>query len=238
MPRVEVACGCHPHNAKHYDAALEAKLRAWLAKPSVVALGEIGLDYHYDFSPVEDQKRAFRAQLRLARELGLSVVLHVREAYDDAWEIMREEWFGAQAQDVDAAAKVAGDEAQTADGEAAACAQAPRVLLHCFTADWETLEPWIEAGCCVSFGGALTFGNADAVRDAAARVPLGQLLLETDAPYMAPKPLRGQKCESAQIVFTAQRLLEVRGITDLLDRFNVLHATYQNALELFHPSKA
>ena len=203
VPWVKIAAGCHPHNAAHYDDALEEKLRAWLRKPNVAALGEIGLDYHYDFSPVDDQKRAFRAQLRLAKEAGLPVVLHVREAHADAWEIMQNEGIPE-----------AG------------------VLLHCFTDTWETLEPWVEAGCAVSFGGALTFGNADAIRDAAAQVPTAQLLLETDAPYMAPKPLRGQKCEPAQMVFTAERLCEVRGIDDEYARREFLFATHKNALAL------
>lgn len=203
MPRVKVAAGCHPHNAARYDAALEEKLRTWLRKPHVAALGEIGLDYHYDFSPVADQKRAFRAQLRLAKEAGLPVVLHVREAHADAWEILQE---------------VGLPEAG--------------VLLHCFTDTWETLAPWVEAGCMVSFGGAVTFGNADAIRDAAAHVPTAQLLLETDAPYMAPKPLRGQECEPAQMVFTVERMCEVRGINDGYERRAFLFATQNNALEL------
>lgn len=106
------------------------------------------------------------------------------------------------------------------------------MLLHCFTADWAALEPWVEAGCYVSFGGAITFGSADAIRDAASRVPVDQLLLETDAPYMAPKPLRGQKCEPAQMVFTAQRMAEIRGVEDPLIRRNLLAALYDNALRL------
>lgn len=199
-----MACGCHPHNAKHYDEALEQKLRGWLRRPGVTALGEIGLDYHYDFSPVDEQKQAFRAQLRLAKEAGLPVVLHVREAHADAWEILQ-------------------DEGMPEAG----------VLLHCFTDTWETLEPWVNAGCFVSFGGAVTFGNADDIREAAARVPAEQMLLETDAPYMAPKPLRGLKCEPAQMVFTAARMLEVRGLEDAEDQRAFLRQTRDNAHALF-----
>ena len=84
-------------------------------------------------------------------------------------------------------------------------------ILHCFTNDWDTLEPWIEAGCSVTFGGALTFNNGDAIRDAAARVPEMQLMVETDSPYMAPKPLRGEVCEPAMVVFTESALADVRG---------------------------
>ena len=116
MPRVRIAVGCHPHNAKFYDDGLEADLRRMLKDPRVAALGEIGLDYHYDFSPCDDQREAFRRQLRLAKEAGLPVVLHLREAHDEALAIMREEGF---------------PEAGT--------------LLHCFNLDWATLEPWVEA---------------------------------------------------------------------------------------------
>ena len=106
-----------------------------LKDPRVAALGEIGLDYHYDFSPRDDQREAFRRQLRLAKEAGLPVALHLREAHDEALAIMREEGF---------------PEAGT--------------LLHCFNLDWATLEPWVEEGCYVAFGGALTFKNADDTR--------------------------------------------------------------------------
>ena len=130
VPRVRIAVGCHPHNAKFYDDGLEADLRRMLKDPRVAALGEIGLDYHYDFSPRDDQREAFRRQLRLAKEAGLPVVLHLREAHDEALAIMREEGF---------------PEAGT--------------LLHCFTLDWATLEPWVEEGCYVAFGGALPSGS-------------------------------------------------------------------------------
>ena len=136
--------GCHPHNAKHYDDALEARLRERLADPRVCAVGEVGLDYHYDFSPRDAQRDAFRRQVRVAKEAGLPVILHVREAHDEAFSLMQEEGF---------------PEAGT--------------LLHCYNLDWATLEPWLEAGCHVAFGGPLTFKKADEVRDAAARVPAG-----------------------------------------------------------------
>ena len=158
MPRIRIATGCHPHNAKYFDDGLEADLRARLADPRVCAVGEIGLDFHYDFSPREDQRRAFRRQVRLAKEAGLPVVLHVREAHDEALALMREEGF---------------PEAGT--------------LLHCFNLGWDVLEPWVEEGCYVAFGGPLTFKNADDVRDAASRVPVDRLVTETDAPYMTPR---------------------------------------------------
>ncbi len=174
--------GCHPHNAKFYNDSLEADLRALLMDPRVSALGEIGLDYHYDFSPRDDQRDAFRRQIRLAKECGLPIALHLREAHDEALAIMREEGF---------------PEAGT--------------LLHCFNLDWATLEPWVEADCYVAFGGALTFKNADDTREAAARVPANRLLTETDAPYMTPEPMRGMTCLPDHVLFTAACLTEVRG---------------------------
>lgn len=139
---MRIAAGLHPHNAKYWGPETEERLRAMLHDKRTSCLGEIGLDYHYDLSPREDQERAFRAQVRIAKEAGLPVMLHIREAHDDALAIMRDEGWPE-----------------------AGC------ILHCFTNDWDTLEPWIEAGCSVTFGGALTFNNGDAIRDAAARVP-------------------------------------------------------------------
>ena len=123
MPRVRFAVGCHPHNAKFYDDDLERALLDRLADPRVSAVGEIGLDYHYDFSPREDQREAFRRQIRVAKQAGLPVVLHIREAHDEAFAILQEEGF---------------PEAGT--------------LLHCFNLDWAELERWVEAGCHVAFG--------------------------------------------------------------------------------------
>lgn len=200
MPRVRFAVGCHPHNAKHYDDALEKQLLDRLADARVSAVGEIGLDYHYDFSPREAQREAFRRQIRVAKEAGLPVVLHIREAHDDAFSILQEEGF-------------------------------PRAgtLLHCFNLDWAELERWVEAGCYVAFGGPVTFKHADEVRDAASRVPEELLLTETDAPYMTPEPLRGATCGPEHVVFTADKLREVRSLAFGEERETFLRKLLANA---------
>lgn len=203
MPRVRIATGCHPHNAKHYDDALEAVLRERLADPRTAAVGEIGLDSHYDFSPRDDQRSAFRRQLRVAKECGLPVILHVREAHDEALAIMRDEGF---------------PEAGT--------------LLHCFNLDWAELERWVEAGCHVAFGGPVTFKHADEVRDAAAHVPEELLLTETDSPYMTPEPLRGATCGPEHVVFTTEKLCEVRDLAFGEERETFLRKLLANAYEL------
>ena len=156
--------GCHPHNAQHYDDALEAVLRERLHDARVSALGEVGLDYHYDLSPREAQREAFRRQIRLAKEAGLPAVLHLREAHDDGFALLSEEGF---------------PEAGT--------------LLHCFNLDAAELARWVDAGCFIAFGGPLTFKKAEEVREAAKLVPADRLLTETDAPYMTPEPLRGTR---------------------------------------------
>ena len=142
LPRLRLAAGVHPHNARFYDDAMESRLVKRLADPRICAVGEIGLDYHYDLSPRDDQRRAFRRQIRLAHATGLPAALHVREAHDEAFAILREEGF---------------PEAGT--------------LLHCFDLDWETLEPWVDRGCFVALGGALTFKRCQDTRDAVARTP-------------------------------------------------------------------
>ena len=200
MPRVRITVGCHPHNAKYYDDGLEDDLRKLLTDPRVSALGEIGLDYHYDFSPREAQREAFRRQIRLAKECGLPIALHLREAHDEALAILHEEGF---------------PEAGT--------------LLHCFNLDWATLEPWVAEGCFVAFGGALTFKASDDTREAAARVPLDRLLTETDAPYMTPEPMRGMLCSPDHVLFTAACLAEVRGCAPGEERKAFLKQLVENA---------
>lgn len=200
VPHVRIAVGCHPHNAEHYGDDLEALLRRRLTDPRVAAVGEIGLDYHYNFSTPDEQRMAFRRQVRLAKEAGLPVILHVREAHEEAFSLMQEEGF---------------PEAGT--------------LLHCFNLDWNTLEPWVDAGCFVAFGGPLTFKNADEVRDAAARAPLGRLVTETDAPYMTPEPMRGMTCGPEHVIFTAACLAEVRGCAPGIGREELLRTLMDNA---------
>ncbi len=197
--------GCHPHNAQHYDDALEAVLRERLHDARVSALGEVGLDYHYDLSPREAQREAFRRQIRLAKEAGLPVVLHMREAHDDGFALLSEEGF---------------PEAGT--------------LLHCFNLDAAELARWVDAGCFIAFGGPLTFKKAEEVREAAKLVPADRLLTETDAPYMTPEPLRGTACGPEHVAFTAAKLADVRGFEDLRTpaRGEFLRQTYLNALGL------
>lgn len=180
MPWVRIAVGCHPHNAASYTDDVESRLRELVRDRRVCAIGEIGLDYYYDLSPRDVQIDVFRRQLRLAHELDLPVVLHIRDAHDDALRVLEEEGF---------------PQAGT--------------LLHCCGLDPEELAPWIEHDCYVAFGGLLTFKRSDAVRAAALTVPKDRLVVETDAPYMTPEPMRGMPCEPAHVVFTAQRLCEI-----------------------------
>ena len=181
-PDVWAAAGVHPHEARHWDAGSAGALRELLAHPRCVALGEIGLDFHYDFSPRESQRQAFRAQLRLALELDLPVVLHVREAYDEALATLDEH----------------------RDPRL-------RGVAHCFTGTAAEAEGFVRRGFAVSFSGAVTFKSATAIQEAARIVPPELLLVETDCPYMAPVPLRGRRCEPGFVAHTARFLAALRG---------------------------
>ena len=203
VPRVRIAAGVHPHNAKDYTAGMEAALREHLADRRVSAVGEIGLDYHYDLSPRDVQREVFRAQIRLAKEADLPVVLHMREAHDDGFAILQEEGF---------------PQAGT--------------LLHCYNLDAAELQRWVDAGCYVAFGGPLTFKKTDEVREAAKIVPEDRLLTETDSPYMTPEPLRGINCEPAYTILTADLMAQVRGADTPEARAAFLARIYENALEL------
>ncbi len=203
LPHLRLAAGVHPHNAKLYDDAMEARLLERLADPRVCAVGEVGLDYHYDLSPRDVQREVFRRQIRLAHKTGLPLALHIREAHDEAFAILREEGFP--------------------------CAG---TLLHCFDLDWETLEPWVNQGCYVALGGALTFGRCQDTRDAVAHCPRELLLTETDSPYMTPEPMRGMPCGPAHVTFTAARMADVLGAAAGNNRCAVLHQLAENAYKL------
>jgi TatD DNase family protein len=185
-PEVRLAIGIHPHQAGGFTSAADdvvESVRQASAAPLVRAIGEIGLDYHYDFSPRDAQARVFRAQLRLARSLDLPVVIHTREAEDDTRRILEEEW-------------------QTGG----------RGVLHCYTGT-ATLARWaLDFGLHISFAGIVTFPRADALRSVAAEVPLDRLLVETDCPYLAPVPHRGHRNEPAWVVAVVETLAAVRHV--------------------------
>jgi TatD DNase family protein len=167
----------------------------------VVAIGEAGLDYHYDNSPREDQERGFRTQIAAVRQTGLPLVIHARDADDDVACILEEE---------------------TARG-------AFPFVLHCFTGGSELARRGLALGGYVSFSGVVTFKNSEALRDIAREVPLDRLLVETDAPYLAPEPLRGRTNEPANVVHTAARLAAVCGISEA----ELAEATTENFFRLF-----
>ena len=203
LPDVRIAVGVHPHNAHFYDDVTENLLKQLLADPRVSALGEIGLDYHYDFSTREEQQFAFRRQLQIAREAGLPVILHVREAYDEVLEILHEEGFPTT-----------------------------ETLLHCCSLDEEGLRPWIDAGSYIAYGGSLTFKKADDVRAAVPLVPRDRLLTETDSPYMTPEPMRGVACTPAHVLFNVQKLCEALGCESDEERSVLLEQLMANARAL------
>lgn len=184
-PDVRWAIGVHPHVAGRYAGrageAVAIVRAAIESTPDARAVGEIGLDYHYDLSPRDVQREVFRQQVVLARELGLPVVVHTREAAEDTLAILREDGGG-----------VTG-------------------VFHCFSGDRLLARAAVALGFCVSFAGIVTFPRADTVREAARAVPGDHLLVETDAPYLAPVPHRGKRNEPAFIVHTFEALARARG---------------------------
>ena len=199
-PGVVAVVGVHPYHAEGVDDGALSQLRDLAADPAVVALGETGLDYYNEFSPRAAQRPAFERQLALAAELGRPVVVHNREADADCLEILRDHMPAL-----------------------------PAVVMHCFGGGPESAEAFVELGCFISFAGNLTFPKAQKLRDAAAVVPLDRLLAETDAPYLAPQPRRGKRCEPADVLLTAAELARVRQC-DESEMFEVLRG---NALRAF-----
>ena len=178
------AIGVHPHNASGWDAAAEATVREYLQHPKCRLLGEIGLDYHYDLSPRDVQRRVFDIQLDMAFDLGYPVQLHIREAHGDCMDMLRQ---------------------RAREG------RMPADIMHCYTGSWEAAKVYLDLGLYISLSGAVTFKNAPKLSEVAASVPADRLLIETDCPYMAPVPLRGRRNEPAFITHTFARVAELRG---------------------------
>jgi TatD DNase family protein len=182
--RVGAAVGVHPHDATTLDDAAYDELARLAQDPCVVAVGEIGLDYHYDHSPRDVQRAAFARLVGLARDVRKPIVVHTREAPADTIAILEAE--GAR--------NVGG-------------------VIHCFSEDMAFARRALDLGFDLSFSGIVTFKSAHAVHEVAKGAPLDRILVETDSPYLAPVPLRGKPCEPAYVVHTAKRVAELRGIT-------------------------
>jgi len=179
-----VTVGIHPHEAKSADAAALDELKHLGRSGKVVAVGETGLDFHYNFSKQPDQRRVFVAHLEIARELDLPVIVHSRNAFDETVEILDRDGRGLKG-----------------------------VVFHCFSGSAEQAKSLLSRGYHMSFTGVVTFKNAQATRDAARAVPLDRLMVETDCPYMSPEPVRSQKPnEPALMVHTARCLAGVKGV--------------------------
>lgn len=177
--------GTHPHNAHEELDVTASDLVKLTNHPKVVGIGEVGLDYHYDLAPRAAQMQGFRTHITAARETGLPLIIHTREAEEDTARVLEEEM---------------------AKG-------AFKAVLHCFTSKQWLAERAVELGLCVSFSGILTYKNAEDLRVTAKALPLDRLLVETDAPFLAPVPFRGKDNEPSYVVKTLEQMASVRGLS-------------------------
>ncbi|HEX8845443.1 MAG TPA: TatD family hydrolase [Pyrinomonadaceae bacterium] len=192
---VYAAVGVHPHDARLFDDGAERRLSRLLEQSArIIALGEIGLDYHYDNSPRDVQREVFRRQLRMARAADLPVIIHSREADEETVKILREDWAGSSKGGV----------------------------MHCFGGSGKMMSEAVELGLMISFAGNVTFKKAEELRAVARQVPLERLFIETDCPYLTPVPFRGRRNEPARVVDVARCLAELHGLTT--DEMGVLTA--------------
>jgi TatD DNase family protein len=190
IPRILATAGIHPHEAQFASQAALEKLDGLLANPDVLAVGEIGLDYYYDHSPREQQKQAFAQQMEIAAARRRPIIIHCRpsdgstNAWDDTLTMIENDWMGTN---------LGG-------------------ILHCFTGEWEHARRALDGGFLISFAGNVTFPKAEGIRQVAAKVPMDRMLIETDAPFLAPLPHRGKRNEPAWVGRVADKLGEVCGV--------------------------
>lgn len=184
--RVYATIGVHPHDAKTYTEDLEKRLIELAKEPKVVAFGEIGLDFYYDNSPRDIQEEVFERQLELAHSLNLSIVIHSRDAAKETFDRIK-----------------AHLEKYPED----------KILIHCYSGSVEMMHEYVKLGCYISLGGVVTFEKARVPKQVAAKVPLKNLILETDSPYLTPVPFRGRRNEPSYVKFVAEEIAEIRNIT-------------------------
>jgi TatD DNase family protein len=210
-----VVAGLHPHEASKWNPQTRDRLVEQVATDRdpgeeagglIRAIGEMGLDYHYDFAPRDAQRDAFIGQMEIARDADLPIVIHCREAYDDCLEILRD-FYGTGAPPDDP----------------------PRGVLHCYFGTLEQAQQAVELGFMLGVGGSCTFKKAEEVHRVVAEMPLNSLVMETDAPYMAPVPFRGKRNESSYLTYVAARIGELKN----LEPREVVKATTANAKRLY-----
>ena len=177
---IYAAVGIHPENLENLPDDYLDQIARLTKHPKVVAVGETGLDYHWDI-PREEQKRVFEEQLKLSLDLRMPIIVHDREAHGDVFDLLRK--------------------------------YRPNALVHCFSGSVELMREAVRMGLYISLGGVVTFKNARHSVEVASEIPLDRLLLETDAPYMAPVPFRGKRCDSSMIVFAAEKIAQLRNMT-------------------------
>jgi len=206
-PEIWTSVGIHPHEASLANDSAYAKLEQWARHPRVVGWGEIGLDYFYDHSPREVQKQVFLRQMELARDAKLPIIIHCRpsdnseNAWDDCLALIDEHWKSSGLGGV----------------------------LHCFTGTVEHARRGLDLGFMISFAGNITFPKAQNIRDATQMVPLDRMLIETDSPYLAPIPYRGQRNEPAYVKEVAAQIGQLRGLT----ADEIGHQTAENFVRFF-----
>jgi TatD DNase family protein len=197
-PSVFCTVGFHPHHAEKFNESVREKLKEWLSVPKVRALGEIGLDYHYEFSPREAQKNAFRSLLRLSQEMQKPVVIHNRKSDEDLLTILRE-------------------------------VPPHSAVIHCFDSGLSLAKACLDLGFYLSFSGILTFKKAQELCEVVRVVPLDRMLIETDSPYLAPVPRRGERNEPAFVKHVAEKIAEIKA----LPLETVAFATRKNAYHFY-----
>lgn len=211
IPKIYAAIGIHPTEAETCDEAMMEQLKKLAQSDGVYAIGEIGLDYFHKNADPEIQKKWFIEQLKIAKQFDLPVLLHIRNAFEDAYQIVKAE-------------------------------KITKGVLHCFTGDFETAQKFIDLGFYVSFAGNLTYKNAKDLQEVAKQIPINRILVETDAPYLTPEPLRGRKPDKASgltinfpvnIVFTARKIAELKNLPEQ----NIHKITNENAITLFNLNK-
>lgn len=214
--------GCHPHDARSMDDMELAMYKGLARKKKVVAIGEIGLDFHYDHSPRDIQREWFRRQIRMANQLKMPIVIHSREADQETMDILKEEgafseerksWFPKRPDPSGYTLKKSEAAKKTPDDSADHMADDARVLIHCFSGSAELAAQYVKLGATISVAGPVTYKNNRKTVAVVAEVPMDFLLVETDSPYLSPEPLRGRRNMSPNVKYTAQKVAEIKDLT-------------------------